>query len=84
MRWPEFRTHFISTFLATWAANNYADACIRSEHKRLETPPCEDAAHLAEAAWKELKETGISKQFPGPDRGGGVVPPWPDSHYLGR
>lgn len=83
LRWPEFRAQFITTFLATWTANNYADACARGEHKRLEKPPCEDAAFLAEKAWKELEWTGVLKPFPTYGIKPSEQPKWPDSHYLG-
>ena len=34
----EFRAQFITQFLASWVANNYADACSYSQHDRLENP----------------------------------------------
>ena len=49
-----FKEHFIATFLATWVANHYDDACLYGQHDRLEHPPVEDAETLADYAWKEL------------------------------
>jgi len=50
-----FIEQFATTFLATWCANNYSDACARGEQQRLEHPPVEDAIFLAEAALAEWK-----------------------------
>jgi len=52
----EFKANFVTTFLATWCANNYDDACMMGEHERLNTPPVEDAEFLAAEAWKHYKE----------------------------
>ena len=53
MNEKEFKRHFTATFLATWVANNYDDACMRGQHSRLEHPPVDDALFLADAAWEE-------------------------------
>lgn len=50
----QFKMQFISTFLATWVASHYDLACARGEHKKLDSPPAEDAEFLAEKAWEEL------------------------------
>ncbi len=52
----EFIDQFSTTFLATWCANEYADACMRGEQRRLEEPPVEDAHYLAGKAWDHQKE----------------------------
>ena len=51
----EFIEQYKVTFLATWAAKNYEDYCMRGIQEQLETPPVEDAQFLAEAAWEEMK-----------------------------
>lgn len=51
-----FKLNFISTFLATWCANEYEDSCMTGQHRRLEKPPVEDAEYLAEKAWEHYKE----------------------------
>lgn len=48
-----FKTQFIATFLASWCAKHYEDACMRGEHDRLMHPPVNDAEHLADCAWEE-------------------------------
>ena len=52
----EFKTQYIATFLATWTAVHYDDACMRSQHEMLREPPIEDAEHLADCAWQRGKE----------------------------
>lgn len=47
----KFKMNFVSTFLATWCANEYTNVCMRGEQVRLNTPPVEDAEFLAEQAW---------------------------------
>jgi len=59
MKRNEFIEQFTTTFLATWCVNNYDDACRRSDHKRLEHPPVEDAEYLANCAWDEIKKVGV-------------------------
>ncbi len=49
----KFKANFIATFLATWVANNYDDACFNGEHERLNHPPVEDAEMLATKAYEE-------------------------------
>jgi len=51
-----FKEQFVTTFLATWVANNYAEACLRDKHETLYNPPVEDAEHLAGKAWEKVKE----------------------------
>ena len=46
-----FKENFISTFLATWTANNFNDYCMRGKQEDLENPPVEDAIYLADKAW---------------------------------
>lgn len=57
----QFEAQFAVTFLATWAANNYADACTRIQHARIEQPPVEDAEHLAGCAADEVERVGGMK-----------------------
>ena len=52
----EFKDLFVVQFLASWAANNYDDACRRGEHKKLERMPVEDAEYLADKAWERYEE----------------------------
>jgi hypothetical protein len=52
----QFKDQFIVTFLATWVANNYDDACSAGQHSRLNSPPVEDAIYLASHAWEEYDE----------------------------
>ena len=56
MNRQQFISHFITTFCATWCANNHADYCQMDKHDELESPPMEDALLLAEAAWELYKE----------------------------
>lgn len=51
-----FKDHFAATFLASWAAVNYDDACIRDQHERLNHPPADDAKFLADKAWEEWQK----------------------------
>lgn len=51
----KFKDQFIVTFLSTWVANNYDDACIHSKHEMLNRPPVEDAEFLADKAWEEMQ-----------------------------
>ena len=52
MNEKEFKDHFMVTFLATYAANIYDDACQTGQHDRLRKLPVEDAEGLADDAWK--------------------------------
>lgn len=51
-----FKSQYIASFVATWAANNYEDSCMRGEQERLNRPPLEDAMFLANAAWAHYLE----------------------------
>jgi hypothetical protein len=51
-----FKANFITTFLATWVANNYDECCMRGQHERLSDPPVEDAEFLANEAWNRYNE----------------------------
>ncbi len=51
-----FIQRFIANFLASYCANEYADACSRGQHERLSNPPVEDAEGLAESAWDKCCE----------------------------
>ena len=56
---PLFKDQFIDqfeTWLATWSANNYENACMTGNHQKLHTPPVEDAYFLAEKSWEHLLE----------------------------
>ena len=59
MNFNEFSKMFVVNFISTWAANEYADACARAEHERLENPPIEDAVDLAQSAWRKLEDLGM-------------------------
>lgn len=56
----QFITQFITMFLATWTANEYAGACARGEQKRLENPPVADAIYLARVAYCSILEHGFA------------------------
>ncbi len=62
----KFKENFITTFLATWVANNYHDACINNQHDMLHNPPVEDAEHLAQKAWEKVVDLII--EAPGEDK----------------
>jgi hypothetical protein len=49
----EFKAHFLATFLASYAAQRYDDACMRGDQDKLSNHPIEDAEHLAETAWEK-------------------------------
>jgi len=40
--------------------DDYNESCMLGTQKSLETPPVEDAEHLAEEAWKEMQDKDIS------------------------
>ena len=48
----EWIEHFVVTFLATWAATEYNDACSHGQQERLSNPPVEDAYFLAGKAFE--------------------------------
>jgi hypothetical protein len=52
----QFIEQYVITFLATWTANNYSEACMSGNHQRLREPPVEDAYFLAEKAWEHKNE----------------------------
>jgi len=52
----EFKQAFIISFLATWTANEYNDACVNDRHEKLHNPPVEDAIFLADKAWEKYFE----------------------------
>lgn len=56
MNKKEFKQNFITTFLATWVANNYDDYCSRDKHELLENPPIEDAEYLADKILDKMEE----------------------------
>lgn len=51
-----FKAQFISSFLATWCANNYEDAISSGNHEILHRPPVEDAEFLADKAWDHYQD----------------------------
>lgn len=54
----EFIERYVTTFLATWAANNYVNACAEDRHDKLaESAPLEDAHCLANQAWERVSTT---------------------------
>ena len=58
----EFCKQFVAAFCGTWCANNYEDACMCGEHDRLEHPPAEDAAFLAEEIWERSNMESLSSK----------------------
>lgn len=55
----QFKSMFVCQFLATWAANNYSDACMRSGsggHDIWDRFPVEDAEHLAEKCLNRMEQ----------------------------
>lgn len=52
----QFVREFMTTFLATWCAENYSDYCTRGLHKELRNPPVEDAEHLAHEAFNKIRD----------------------------
>ena len=55
-----FKENFITTFVATWCANEYSDACMRAEHNKLSNPPIEDAEFLANEVWEKIVKHELS------------------------
>ena len=56
MNEQEFKDHYVATFLATYAAMHYDNACAMGQHDRLEKHlALEDAKHLADRAWEQVK-----------------------------
>lgn len=56
MEKTQFIDNFVTTFLASWTANNYDLMCARGEWEKLGNPPVEDAFHLAEHAWLKVNQ----------------------------
>lgn len=53
----EFKNDYICTFLATYSALHYDNACSMGQHDRLEKHyAIEDAKYLADRAWEKMKE----------------------------
>lgn len=50
----QFMTQYVTTFLATWAANAYDRAHADTEVMPLTKPPVSHAISLARVAWCEL------------------------------
>jgi hypothetical protein len=48
----DFIQQYVTNFLASYAAVNYSDHCLRGWEKF--SHPVEDASFLAEQAWEEL------------------------------
>jgi len=59
MNEKEFKNSFVSTFLATWSANNFEKCCSTGTQERLSNPPVEDAFFLADEAWNKIKSSGL-------------------------
>ncbi len=51
-----FINNYVTTFLATWTANEYPMACMTGTHKKLHEPPVEDAYFLAEKAYEHIQK----------------------------
>ena len=51
----QFITQFVAAWLAAWSVKEYDTACFYGNHKKLNTPPVEDALFLAEKSYEELK-----------------------------
>jgi len=43
----QFINTFVTTFIATWCANHYDEACAKEKHQTLYHPPIEDAKDIA-------------------------------------
>lgn len=55
----QFMSSFVTSFLATWCANNYNDACLSGEPQRLYNPPVEDAEDIANEVYLHCKEREV-------------------------
>lgn len=62
----QFVRDFITTFLASWCAENYSDYCTGGRQKELSNPPVEDAEHLANEAFNKIRDV-IGLAFPRAD-----------------
>jgi hypothetical protein len=63
----QFKDHYVCTFLATYAATHYDDACAMGQHDRLEKHLAfEDAQFLADKAWEKVKpnDAHLARQSP--------------------
>jgi hypothetical protein len=47
---------YVRTFLATYSATRYDDACFTGIHVVFDNQPVEDAYFIAGRAWKKLQE----------------------------
>jgi len=52
----QFIDQFVTTFLATWCAENYTHFCMTDQHESLYNPPIEDAYDMAEGVWENLQK----------------------------
>lgn len=53
----EFKDHYIATFLASYMAIRYEDDCMTGHpNEPYNNQPVEDAAFLADCAWKQLSK----------------------------
>ena len=67
MHETEFKAQFITTFLATHAAVNHADNCMRDRHfASVSADMCEEAECLAQHAWEENPYKGTLFQAESP------------------
>lgn len=53
----QFKTAFISQFLASYVAVHFDNRCSRGLQETLERPPVEDAEYLAEKVWEHYCKT---------------------------
>lgn len=58
----QFMTQYVTTFLATWAANEYDKADADHNVMPLTKPPVSHAISLARVAWCELMAYGYGLQ----------------------
>lgn len=56
---PVFIKAYVSSFLASYAAVEYTDTCMRGNHDRYDNQPVEDALFLANLAWASLVKLEI-------------------------
>ena len=80
----EFITQFVTTFLATWAADHCEDASRRGTTEALKHPPVEDAIWCARMAWMNLIAYGTPTQMVPPPQSATPAPELTDAQRHPR
>lgn len=62
MNEKEFKTHYVASFLASYAASHFDDHCMSGwQNNPHHNQPVEDAVFLSDLAWDQLYEKCLEK-----------------------